>query len=255
MKQFGLVGIGKFGRRILDELLKLDVEILILDKNPELIEQYKNQVADAYVADALNEETIQQTIPSDIDVVILDTVDNIDVSILVTHYLKKIGVREIVAVAGTDQHGEILSAVGATRVIFPNKEAALRIAPTLVSSTLFGYFPIAEDIAVAEIRSPERFIGMTLIESDIRNELGITVIAVRRALTDKFEFVSAAYTLSAEDSLLIVAPEEAISKLSHVRLGGASGDVETLMPHSGQQRRSEPPRRRKPRWSLFGMRG
>lgn len=251
MKQFGLIGLGKFGRRILDELLKSDVEILILDKNSELIEQYKNQVADAYVADALNEETIRQTIPADIDVVILDTVDNIDVSILVTHYLKKIGVREIVAVAGTDQHGEILSAVGATRVVFPNKEAALRIAPTLVSSALFGYFPIAEDIAVAEIRSPERFVGMTLVESDIRNELGITVIAVRRATTDKFEFVSAAYTLSAEDSLLIVAPEEAISKLSHVRLGGASGDVETLMPGNGRRRLAEPANRKKSRRPFF----
>ncbi len=251
MKQFALIGLGKFGRRLLEELLKSDVEILILDKNPELIEQYKNQVSDAYVADALNEETIRQTVPADIDVVILDFVDNIDVSILVTHYLRKIGVNEIVAVAGTDQHGEILSAVGATRVVFPNKEAALRIAPTLVSSALFGYFPIAEDIAVAEIRSPDRFVGMTLVESDIRNELGITVIAVRRATTDKFEFVSAVYTLSAEDSLLIVAPEAAISKLSHVRLGGASGDVETLMPGAGRRSVAEPDSKKKSRRSFF----
>ena len=251
MKQFALIGLGKFGRRLLEELLKSDVEILILDKNPELIEQYKNQVSDAYVADALNEETIRQTVPADIDVVILDFVDNIDVSILVTHYLRKIGVNEIVAVAGTDQHGEILSAVGATRVVFPNKEAALRIAPALVSSALFGYFPIAEDIAVAEIRSPDRFVGMTLVESDIRNELGITVIAVRSATTDKFEFVSAVYTLSAEDSLLIVAPEAAISKLSHVRLGGASGDVETLMPGAGRRSVAEPDSKKKSRRSFF----
>ncbi len=240
MKQFGLIGLGKFGRRMLDELLKLDVEILILDKNKELVEQYKNMVADSYIADALNENTIRETIPADIDAVILDTVDNTDVSILVTHYLKKMGVKEIIAVAGTDQHGEILSAVGATRVVFPNKEAALRIAPTLVSSELFGYFPIADNIALAEIQPPDSYVGMSLIQSDLRNELGVTVIAVRRNAPDKFEFVTGDYLLNADDTLLVVAPEDVLSKLSHVRLDGGTGIAgdDNLTPNTRSVRNS-----------------
>ena len=220
MKQFGIIGLGKFGRRMVDELLKADVELLILDKNPEVVELFKNRVAAAYVADALNEETIRQTIPQDIDTVIVDTVDNMDVSILVTHYLRKIGIREIIAVAGTDQHGEIMEAVGATRVIYPNKEAALRIAPTLVSSALFNYFPIAENIALAELKPPEKVVGMSLIESDLRNVYGITVIAVREQEHESFSFVSGTYRLQPEDTLLVVAPGEVIEKMSHVRLSG-----------------------------------
>jgi len=224
VKQFGIIGLGRFGRRMVDELLKADVELLLLDKNPEVIETFKNSVAAAYVADALNEETIRHIIPKDIDAVIVDAVDNMDVSILVTHYLRKMGVREIIAVAGTDQHGEIMQAVGATRVIFPNKEAALRIAPTLVSSALFNYFPIAENMALAELKPPQKFVGLSLIESDMRNVLGITVIAVRRTEDEEFAFVPGTYRLNAHDTLLVVAPDEVIGKLSHVRLsGGASG--------------------------------
>jgi len=240
VKQFGIIGLGRFGRRMVDELLKADVELLILDKNPEVIEAFKNRVAAAYVADALNEETIRHIIPKDIDAVIVDAVDNMDVSILVTHYLRKMGVREVIAVAGTDQHGEIMQAVGATRVIFPNKEAALRIAPTLVSSALFNYFPIAENMALAELKPPEKFVGLSLIESDMRNVLGITVIAVRQTEHQEFAFVPGTYRLNADDTLLVVAPDEVIGKLSHVRLsGGSAGSTPRAEHTSGAADRSK----------------
>ncbi|MFN2311072.1 MAG: NAD-binding protein, partial [Spirochaetia bacterium] len=80
-KQFGLIGLGNFGRRVLEEMLLTDVEILIIDKDEELIEQYKNRVEAAYVADALKEEAISKIVPATIDGVIIDLVDKIEVSI------------------------------------------------------------------------------------------------------------------------------------------------------------------------------
>ena len=89
MKQFAIIGLGSFGLWVLEELLDVDVEVLIVDKDEEVVTQYRNQVAAAYVADAIKEETINKIVPPDIDVAVIDLGDRTEVSILVANYLKK----------------------------------------------------------------------------------------------------------------------------------------------------------------------
>lgn len=213
-KQFGLIGLGKFGRRVLEEMLLTDVEILIIDKDEGLIEQYKNRVEAAYVADALKEETIAKIVPATIDGVIIDLVDKIEVSILVTNYLKKHGVRHIVATAETDEHGEILELVGATQIIFPNKEAARRITPTLISSTLFNYFPIGSGLAMAEVEVPAKYHSKTVIDANLRREVDINVIAIRSHDGEHFGFFGPDYLFQPGDVLLVVGEEHSVNRFT-----------------------------------------
>ncbi len=210
-KQFGLIGLGKFGRRVLEEMLLTDVEILIIDKDEELIEQYKNRVEAAYVADALKEEAIAKIVPATIDAVVIDLVDKIEVSILVTNYLKKHGVRQIIATAETDEHGEILELVGATQIIFPNKEAARRITPTLISATLFNYFPIGSGLAMAEVEVPAKYHSKTVIDANLRQKAQVNVIAIRSHDGDHFGFFGPDYLFQPGDVLLIVGEEHSVN--------------------------------------------
>jgi trk system potassium uptake protein TrkA len=152
MKQFVIIGLDIFGKRALEELIPLEVDILIIDKDKEVIQNYKDKVASAYVADVTQIEIIEKIIPRTIDTAIIDLGDKIEASILVTHYLKQLGVREIVVKAESDQHGNILKIIGATMVIFPNKEAAKKIIPLLVSPLLLNYFPISEELIIAEVK-------------------------------------------------------------------------------------------------------
>jgi trk system potassium uptake protein TrkA len=108
MKQFAIIGLGFFGKRMLEELVDTGCEVLIIDKDAEVIEQYKDKVTASYIADAISEEIINRIVPSSIDAAIVDLGDNLEVSILVTNYLKKLGVRRILAKAESDQHAEIL---------------------------------------------------------------------------------------------------------------------------------------------------
>jgi trk system potassium uptake protein TrkA len=82
MKQFALIGMDNFGRRVLEELILLDCEILLIDRDREVIEFYKDQVTEAYIADVINQETMERLLPDDVDVVILDLGNNIEASIL-----------------------------------------------------------------------------------------------------------------------------------------------------------------------------
>jgi trk system potassium uptake protein TrkA len=211
MKQFAIIGLSRFGRRLLEELVDTDSEIIIIDKDREVIDLYKDKVAAAYIADAVNEEIVRKLIPAAIDAVVVDLGDSIEASILVTNYLKKLGVREIIARADSEQHGEILDLVGATRVVFPNREAAKRIVPFLISSQIFSYLPISKGLVIAEIRVPEQYYGKSLVEVDLRRQHRLNVIAYRKLERDEYFFYAPEYRLQADDVLLVGGSEEDVA--------------------------------------------
>ncbi len=222
MKQFAIIGLSRFGRRMLEELIDVDCEILIIDKSREVIETYKEKVTAAYVADAINEEIINKLIPTTIDAAIVDLGEKLEVSILVTNYLKKMGIRKIIAKAETDEHAEILRVVGATQVILPNKEAAKRVAPLLVSSLLFSYLPISNELVIAEMKVPKELIGKTLIEANLRQRYRLNVIAYRKEDDSDYFYFSPEYRIEAEDIFLIAGKEEDFEKYAG-QLPGNSG--------------------------------
>jgi trk system potassium uptake protein TrkA len=218
MKQFAIIGLSFFGKRMLEELVDTGCEILIIDKDAEVIEQYKDQVAASYIADAISEEVINKIVPSTLDAAIVDLGDNLEVSILVTNYLHKLGVKRIIAKAESDQHAEILELVGATEIILPNREAARRVAPLLLSSILFSYLPISREFAIAEMRAPEKYLGKTLIEANLRQQHGLNVIALRKSDSEEYTYFLPDYRLQQEDMLLVAGKEEHISEFAKVEL-------------------------------------
>jgi len=212
MKQFAVIGLGSFGIWVLEQLLAVEVEVMIIDKSEDVVSEYRNRVHAVYVADAIREDTIMSTVPKDIDAAIIDLGDKTDVSILVANYLKKLGVTQIIAKAESDQHGEILSLVGATDVIYPNREAAARIMPPLLSDVMFSYLPISENLVLSEIRFPERLLGLTLVEAKVRRDHGLNVIAVKPGGLGEFEFVSADYTIGEDDTFLVVGSHDNLAE-------------------------------------------
>lgn len=239
MKQFAIIGLDQFGMRMLDELSRVDCEIMILDKNPELVEKVKDRVTAAYIADAVHEEAVRRLVPGTIDAAVLDLGDKIEASILVCNYLKKMGVREIVARADTDQHGEVLYLVGATQVVYPSREAAKRVAPSLISSQLFNYMPLGKGLVVAEIKMPSKYHDKSFIEIDLRRKHGLNVIAMRKASESDFEYFDPEHLIGPTDVYLVAGNEEKValftgSDYGQARKGGFSRTLLQIFRGSGR---------------------
>jgi len=221
MKQFAIIGLSKFSQRMLEELADTGCEIILIDKDRQRVDQYKDQVAAAYVADALNEDVLEKLVPRGIDAAIVDPGDLTEVSILVTHYLKKMGIREIIAKADNDEHEEILKLVGATRVVRPNTEAARRIAPFLISSLVFSYLPISKELVIAEVKVPEQFYGKSLVEIDLRKQYRLNVIAYRKLDQEEYAFYAPEYRLQSDDVLLVGGDKEDVARFTQESLPSA----------------------------------
>lgn len=215
MKQFAIIGLGSFGLHMLEELLPVTNEIIIIDKDKAVIERFKDLVKFAYISDAIDEMALRKIIPSEIDAAIVDLGGKVELSLMTTNYLKKMGIREIIVKAQTNEHGDILKLVGATKVVYPDREAAKRITPMLVSSLLFNFMPISENLALAEVYANENCIGKTLADANLRKLFFLNVVAIRKIEKEEFFFISdPSYVFEKDDVLLVAGNEENILRFS-----------------------------------------
>ncbi|HSV56693.1 MAG TPA: NAD-binding protein, partial [Magnetospirillaceae bacterium] len=151
MKQFAILGLSWFGKNVLEELLELGAEVLIVDKDRDVIDLYGDHPVAAVVLDIMNEEILRNALPKGLDGVVIDMGDKIEASILATSYCRKLGIPRIFVKAVTEGHAEILEMVGATKVVFPNREAAKRITPLLMSRGILNYLPVSGKFVIAEL--------------------------------------------------------------------------------------------------------
>jgi len=208
MKQFAIIGLSYFGKNVLDELLELGTEVLVIDKDREVIDQYRDRAISAFVIDALNEASLRQILPKDLDGVVIDMGEKIEASILATSYCRKIGIAQIIVKAETEEHAEILELVGATRIVFPNREAAKRITPLLASSVLLNYLPVSGKLVIAEISVPERFFGFSLLDVNLRKKFGLNLISVKNGDSEEYGLFSPEYVFRPGDVALVSGTDD-----------------------------------------------
>lgn len=217
-KQYAIVGLGSFGVRVLEKLSEATDQIIIIDKDKMIVEKHKDLATKSYIADALSKEALSRIIPEAVDVAVVDVGDHLEAAIIVTNALKKLGARQIIVRADNEERGEILEMVGATRIVYPAREAATKIVPMLVSSSLFSFMPISPSLVLAEVRVPERYVGMTLVEANFRQSKGINVVAIRKEDGDEYEYFDPRYRLLAVDVLLCAGTEKDVTAFTGARI-------------------------------------
>ena len=214
MGQFVVIGLGNFGYHVAVTLFEHGHQVLAIDANSKKIEQIKDKVTQSVVANVKEKEALTELITKDIDAAVVSLGDKIEASILTAMYLKDLGVKRIIVKAVNDDHGQILDLIGATEVIYPEKDEAVRLAQKLTMPNLIEHIPIASGYSIIEMAVPDNFIGKSLKELQLRNKYGVEVIAIKDVIQDVFHLIPGADIKIKPDSVLVVMGKEAdIKKL------------------------------------------
>jgi trk system potassium uptake protein len=229
VRQYAIVGLGSFGIRVLEKLSEATGQIIIIDRNKDTVEKYKDLAAKSYIADALSKQALDRIIPEAIDVAIVDVGNNIEAAVVVTNALKKLGARQIIVRADTEERGEILKMVGATRIVYPALEAATKIVPMLVSSSLLSFISISQNLVLAEISVPERYAGMTLIEANFRQTQGINVVAIKKSEADDYDYFEPKYRLQEKDVMLCAGTEKDVTAFTGARIAARKNLISDML--------------------------
>lgn len=215
--KFAVIGLGSFGSNVAKTLYERRNEVLAVDMSKEKIEEVKTFVSHAVNMDAADKENLQALGIKEMDVVVVSLGPDMEASILTVLYLHEIGAKRIVAKALTEDHAKILDAVGATEVIYPEKDMAIRTALKLSCPNILEYLPLTSGVGIQEIAPPEKFIGKSLKELDLRNKFGIQVIAIKELIPEKTNFVPRAdFVIKDSDILIIMGEEKKLQKINSI---------------------------------------
>jgi len=179
-KQFAVIGIGRFGQGLVEELTRLGYEVMAIDIDEEKINDTVEIATHAVQADSMDEDTLKALGIRNFDVVIVAIGNNIQSNILTTIILKELGVKKVVAKAQNALHGKVLDKIGADVVIYPERDMAIKLARSLVSNNFLEQINLSPTYSVIEFFTPVTFINKSLVEIGLRKRMGVTVLAIRR---------------------------------------------------------------------------
>ena len=214
MKQFAIIGIGNFGFHLGRHLCEKGHEVITVDINKSQVQRIKDLVSQAVVADATDREVLEALGIRQVDTAVVCIGTRMQASILATLHLKEMGVKKIYAKAVSEEHGRILSKIGANEIFFPEKDLAIGMAIKLDNPNMLDYLPFIEGYSIMEIAPPKEFIGKTLRELDLTNRLDIQVLAVKEILPKGITLIPKAnFRIKDSDALIIMGPDANLEML------------------------------------------
>lgn len=218
MKSFAVIGLSSFGYYMAKYLSSRGFHVLAVDKKEERVERVKSFVDKAIIVDATDKETLSTLGLAELDGVFVSLGDEMDASILVTLYLRELKVKRIIAKALTEDHGKILDIIGATQVIFPERDEAFRLSKTLDSDYILDSINLCEGISIIEIAPPQEFIGHTLGDLDLRRKYDVLVIVIKELVPEEVVMVpSADHMIKDTSILLILGSDDALEKIRRMK--------------------------------------
>ena len=210
-KTFAVLGLGRFGMGVADELMDKGAEVLVVDRDERLIEENARKYTQAVIADLTDADEIRQLGLGSMDAVIVAMSENLEASIMCVMIAKESGVHRVIAKAGNRRTGEILKKVGADQIVFPEQESGIRTASQLMFHDVLRFFDLTSDLVIVEMEPRREWCGKTLCELDLRKRYGINVIAFQKE--DKvFDVSSENMMIQKGETLLIVMTKENLDK-------------------------------------------
>lgn len=210
-REFAVIGLGRFGGSICEELSSEGMKVLAIDKNEHKINEYKNIASHAVIADSTDEQVLRELGLSNVDHVIVAIGDNIEASILTTVILADMGVKKITVKAQNDYHEKILNKIGAHQVVHPERDMGKRIAHSIISNNILDYLELSEDYSMVEVAASRKMLGKTLVDLNIRAKFGCNVVAIKSG-KDINVSPTAEYEIRQSDTLIVIGADDDISK-------------------------------------------
>ncbi len=209
---YGIIGLGRFGMALALELAKAGADLIVLDRDEEKVRELREYTDNAFVVSSLDKKTLEETGIQNCDVAVVCIGEALDTSILTTLHLVSLGIPSVMAKSTSTEHGEILEKLGA-KVVYPEQDMAIRLANRLEASQMLDYIQLSEKLNLSKLMVPEKMIGKTVLEVNLRKHFGANIIAVENDGNLK-EMVAPDYIFRRGDILFVSGSKEGLSKLS-----------------------------------------
>lgn len=210
-----VIGLGGFGLWFSRTMLELGHEVIAIDRDAAKVDRYAEWATKVAEGDATDPEVLRRAGAPEADAAVISTSHDLATTILSSVALRDLGVETIHAVVDSTNEARALDALGLSGTSFPDREAGVRLAHSIVSERVLDYTPIGEERSLQEITVPESWRGRTVAELREEEGLGAVVVAVRDALSGAVALPpNPRARLKESDSVIVAGPDEVLEKLT-----------------------------------------
>lgn len=207
-----ILGLGKYGRSLAENMYKLGADVLVVDKDPVLIDEFSSKVNSAICADMTNEAEINELGLGNLDVVVVAMGSNLEATILSVAVAKEKGVSFVMAKTASDRMSAILKKIGVDKIIDPEEESGLRTARILSSGRVMDYIDMDGNLCMVEIKPKKKWLGHNLMELDIRKTENINIVAMKSG-KEKWNFPDPQKKISESTSLMAILEKKDLKNI------------------------------------------
>lgn len=212
MKTVLIIGMGRFGQHLCRKMLKLNNEVMIVDRNEEVMEDLLPLVTNAKIGDCTNEEVLHSLGIGNFDLCFVCIGTNFQSSLEITSLLKEAGAKYVISKATRDIQAKFLLRNGADAVVYPEKDIAERIAVRYSADNVFDYIELDEEYSIYEIPPLREWIGKTIGEVDFRARLNSSIIGTKLNGITSF-LPGADHVFRADEHLMVIGKKKDIDKI------------------------------------------
>ncbi len=209
---YGIIGLGRFGYALAIELANAGADLIVMDRDEDMVRELREYTENAFVVNCLDKKSLSETGIQNCDVAVVCIGEQLDTSILTTLNLVSLGIPTVISKATSNEHGEILEKLGA-QVVYPERDMAIRLANRLEASRMLDYIQLSEKLNISKLLVPEKMLGRTVLEVNLRKEFGVNIIAVENDGT-LVEIVAPGYKFRSGDILFLSGSKEGLNRLS-----------------------------------------
>ena len=215
MKSILLIGLGRFGRHIAENLYELKHQVMAVDKKEDRVNAVLDFVTNAVIGDSTNEEFLKSLGVGNYDICMVCIGDDFQSSLETTSLLKELGAKKVVSRAARDVHAKFLLRNGADEVVYPERQLAKWSAIRYTSDHIFDYIELGKENSMFEIEIPNEWDGKTVSAIDIRGRFGINIMAIRR--DGRLDInITPDMVLTAGCHMLVLGSNKNIEKCFHI---------------------------------------
>ncbi|MBQ7541270.1 MAG: TrkA family potassium uptake protein [Clostridia bacterium] len=212
-KSVAVLGLGEFGQSLAENLAILGADVMVVDRDRELVQEFSSKVTVCVCADLADEQQLNELGLSNMDTVVVAMGASLAASVMSVMVAKEQNVPYVMAKASSPSMAAILMKVGADKVFNPEEESGLRTAQLLVSSAFLNLFNVDDDFSIVEMLPKRKWIGKSLIQLDLRRKYNVNVIAVSRE-QGNWHFIDPTVPIEDGMRLLVASERKDLDRLS-----------------------------------------
>ncbi len=213
-KQYVVFGAGRFGRSIAVTLQSRGCEVIVVDKDPEVIEDISDDVSYAICANVEDPDIFEDLGMRNLDGAFVSVTESLEASIVTTMMCREMGIPRIIAKAKNEMHEKILRSVGATKVIYPEAEMGKRVAKFIVADNFADWIELSPKYSLVEMAVPAAWRGRNLLELKVREKYHLNVIGIKNGDTLEVK-IDPKHPLPAEAVLIVVGENEDLERFQN----------------------------------------